>query len=97
MKIFKFDWNPIKNEILKKERNISFEKIIYHLNQGDLWKISDHPNQQKYPEQKIYYIIIDNYIFIVPFVEQKDRIFLKTIIPSRKATKKYFKEIKDKK
>ncbi len=93
----KFDWNPIKNKFLKKERNISFENVLFHLNQGDLWKISDHPNQQKYPGQKIFYVLIDNYIFMVPFVEKDGGVFLKTIIPSRKATKYYFKEIKEKK
>ena len=85
----KFDWNPEKNERLKKNRNISFEQVIFHLSQGDIWKVADHPDQKNYPGQKIYFVIIEDYIFIVPHVVQKETIFLKTIIPSRKATKAY--------
>ena len=82
-----------KNKWLKKERGISFERIIFHLFQGDfLWKIADHPDQERYPGQKIYFVILENYICMVPYVKEKDRIFLKTIIPSRKATRDYEKE-----
>ena len=88
----KYDWNPDKNEWLKKERNISFEQIIFHLSQGDLWKISNHPDQANYPGQKLYFVIVNDYIFIVPFIMEKESIFLKTIIPSRKATKLYKEE-----
>ena len=89
----RYEWNSEKNELLKKLRNISFEKIIFHLSQGDIWKISDHPDQKKYPDQKIYFVIIDDYIYLVPYIEKEDIIFLKTIIPSRKATKNYKQEI----
>lgn len=85
----KFDWNPEKNEWLKKNRNISFEQVIFHLSRGDVWKVADHPDQEKYPDQKIYFVIIDNYVFMVPHTIQRDTIFLKTIIPTRKATKAY--------
>ncbi len=88
----KFDWNPKKNEWLKKTGNISFEQVIFHLSQGDVWKITDHPDQKKYPGQKIYFILVEEYIYMIPYVIQKDCIFLKTIIPSRKATKVYQKE-----
>ena len=88
----KFEWNPKKNEKLKKERNISFERILFHLLEGDLWKIADHSNQQDYPGQKIYFVIVDGYIYLVPFVTDDEHIFLKTIIPSRKATKDYKQE-----
>jgi uncharacterized DUF497 family protein len=88
----KYEWNSDKNEELKKERNLSFEKIIYHLSRGDVWKTADHPDQAKYPGQKLYFIIIDAYIYIVPHVISKEHIFLKTIIPSRKATKLYKEE-----
>ena len=88
----KYEWNPDKNEWLKKERNISFEKVIYHLARGDIWNTANHPDQGKYPGQKIYFVIIEGYIYIVPYVIEKDYIFLKTIIPSRKATKVYQKE-----
>ena len=88
----KFEWDPEKNERLKRERNISFEKIIFHLSQVDVWKIADHPDQENYPGQKIYFVIVENYIYLVPHVVEKDYIFLKTIIPSRKATKMYQNE-----
>ncbi len=88
----KFEWNPDKNEKLKKERNISFEQILFHLLEGDLWKIADHPNQKEYPGQKIYFVIVDGYIYLVPFVADDEYIFLKTIIPSRKATRDYKQE-----
>lgn len=90
--IMKYDWNPGKNERLKKERNISFEKIVFHLSQGDVWKTSDHPDQKKYSGQKIYFVIVEDYIYLVPHIIEKEYIFLKTIIPSRKATKDYHKE-----
>ncbi|MBT8045558.1 MAG: DUF4258 domain-containing protein [Pontiella sp.] len=88
----KFEWNSDKNEKLKKERNISFEQIIFHLSEGDLWKIADHPNEGDYPGQKIYFVIVDGYIYLVPFIIDDDYIFLKTIIPSRKATTDYIQE-----
>ena len=88
----KFEWNPDKNEQLKKERNISFEQILFHLSEGDLWKVADHPNQEDYPSQRIYFVIVDGYIYLVPFVIDDEYTFLKTIIPSRKATKDYRQE-----
>lgn len=91
----KFEWNPEKNEWLIENRNISFEQIIFHLGQGDIWMTADHPDQEKYPEQRIYFVIMENYIYLVPHVIEVDYIFLKTIIPSRKATKDYLKEKKE--
>jgi len=88
-----FEWDAEKNEWLKKERGISFEQIIFHLSQGDLWKVADHPNPEEYPQQKIYFVIVENYIYLVPHVKEKDQIFLKTIIPSRKATRDYEREV----
>ena len=93
--IMKYEWNPDKNEWLKKERSISFERVIYHLAQGDIWNTADHPDQKRYPGQKVYFVIIEGYIYIVPYVIEKEYIFLKTIIPSRKATKIYQKEQED--
>lgn len=88
----RYEWNPKKNEQLKRERNISFEEIVFHLSQGDIWKIADHPNQKDYPGQKIYFVIVDGYIYLVPHVAEEEYVFLKTIIPSRKATKDYQKD-----
>lgn len=88
----KYEWNAEKNEWLKKERKISFEEVIFHLSQGDIWKVADHPDNKKYPGQEIYFVIIDDYIYLVPHIVSEDNIFLKTIIPSRKATKDYQRE-----
>ena len=91
----KYEWSPGENEPLKKERDISFEQIIFHLSEGDLWKTADHPNQEDYPGQRIYFVIVDGYIYLIPFVVEDEYIFLKTIIPSRKATKDYRQETGD--
>ncbi len=85
----KYEWNSNKNEWLKINRHISFEQIIFHLGRGDVWRISAHPNPEKYPGQKLYFVIVDGYIYIVPYIVEQDYIFLKTIIPSRKATRDY--------
>ncbi|MDD5093071.1 MAG: BrnT family toxin [Dehalococcoidia bacterium] len=88
----RYEWDPQKNERLKEERGISFEKIVFHLSQGDVWKIADHPDQENYPEQKIYFVIVEGYVYLVPHVVERDYIFLKTIIPSRKTTREYKKD-----
>jgi len=82
-------WDPAKNERLKKERDVSFEDVLFHIETGDVLDIFDHPNQECYPGQKIYTIAIEEYVYLVPFVESEEEVFLKTIIPSRKATKQY--------
>lgn len=87
-----YDWSPQKNEILKQERNISFEDIVFHIENGDEVDVFDHPNQKRYPNQKILVVLVDEYAYLVPYVESEAAIFLKTIIPSRKATKKYIGE-----
>ncbi len=82
-------WNNEKNEELKSERGISFEDVIYYVEHGKLLAIVEHHNPGKYPNQRIYIIEIENYAYLVPFIESDEEIFLKTIIPSRKATKIY--------
>jgi len=84
-----FDWNNGKNELLKKERNISFEEVILAIEKNRLLAVLEHPNKKKYPSQQIYIVEIDNYAYVVTFVETEGTIFLKTIIPSRKMTKIY--------
>jgi uncharacterized DUF497 family protein len=84
-----FDWNNEKNERLKKERDISFEQVELAIASGDLIDRVKHPNQAKYPNQKVFLVKIENYIYSVPYVEDEESIFLKTIIPNGKATKKY--------
>ncbi len=84
-----FDWDEAKNDILKKERNISFEIIIIQIVVGKLLDVLEHPKQKKYKNQKLFVVEYEGYVYLVPFVEDEEKIFLKTIIPSRKATKKY--------
>jgi len=86
-----FSWNDDKNEKLKRERNISFEQVVWHIEQGYLLDVIEHSNQAKYPGQRIFVVNIENYAHLVPFVESENEVFLKTIIPSRKATKKYLR------
>ncbi|MCK4505677.1 MAG: BrnT family toxin [Candidatus Aegiribacteria sp.] len=86
-----FDWNDEKNELLKKERGVSFEEIVYHITHGGLLNTIEHPNQKKYSEQRIFIVNVEGYACIVPFVETETRIFLKTIIPSRKMTGLYLR------
>lgn len=81
-----FTWNPEKNSLLKQERGISFEDVVFHIMAGDILDTVDHPNQAKYPGLKIHVVEIEAYVYLVPFVESEIEVFLKTIIPSRKAT-----------
>ncbi len=84
-----YNWNREKNEILKIERGISFEEIVFHIGKGDELDIYPHPNFSRYPNQMISVVMVKDYVYLVPYVEAEDEFFLKTIIPSRKATKKY--------
>ena len=86
-----FSWNNEKNQLLKSERNISFEEVVFHIEKQHVLDIVQHPNQERYKGQKIFIVNIDNYAYLVPFVESEREIFLKTIIPSRKATKQYLR------
>ena len=90
-----FDWSLQKNEKLKAERGISFEDVIISIQQNGLLDILEHSQKNKFPNQRIFVVNIDDYAFLVPFVEDEDIIFLKTIIPSRKMTKKYLGEKSD--
>ena len=86
------NWNNDKNAKLKKERNISFEDIVYYIEHGQLLAIITHPNKEKFKHQKMYVVNVNDYVHLVPYVESEKEIFLKTIIPSRKATKKFLEE-----
>ena len=85
------EWDKNKNNKIKQERGISFEDALYCISNEFLLDTIPHPNKDKYPHQKIFVINMDNYVYLVPFVETDDTIFLKTIIPSRKATKIYLR------
>jgi len=87
-----FRWDPQKNEALKADRRVSFELVVVAIGSGGLLDILAHPNQARYPRQRILVVAVDNYACLVPFVEDEDHFFLKTIIPSRKATRDYLQE-----
>ncbi len=87
--MIQYDWNNEKNTILKAERGLSFEQVVLHIEKGDILDILQHPNKEKYPNQKIIVLRIIDYIYVVPFVEKDNIRFLKTIIPNRKLNKKY--------
>lgn len=84
-----FDWNEKKNQFLKKTRNIGFEDVLVALKEDRLLTVIKHPNTKRYPNQEILIVDINSYAYLVPFAEDKEKIFLKTIFPSRKYTKKF--------
>jgi uncharacterized DUF497 family protein len=84
-----YDWNAQKNQLLVEERGISFERIVFEISMGNELDVVMHPNQNKYPGQMISVVQVDDYVYLVPFVETESEIFLKTIIPSRKATRQH--------
>jgi hypothetical protein len=84
-----YDWDKLKNVALKAERNVCFEDIVATINEGNVLDVIQHQNPDKYPGQKIYVVKIDNYIYLVPFIEDENKYFLKTIYASRKMTKQY--------
>jgi len=84
-----FDWDQKKNAELKRERDTGFEEALVAIEEGNILDIVEHPNKKRYPNQKIFVIKINNYAYLVPFAEDDEKLFLKTIIPSRKATKQY--------
>ena len=90
-----FRWPPDKNGLLKQERGVSFEDITVAVEAGGLLEIVPHQNPTKYPRQKIMVVAVAGYAFLVPFVEEEDHFFLKTIIPSRKATREFIAKESD--
>ena len=90
-----FLWDPEKNEWLKRERGISFDQVVLHIEQGDLLDILEHPNPQMYPGQRILIVRLEEYVYLVPCLEMEDGVVLKTIIPSRKLTKQYSRKRSD--
>jgi len=87
-----FRWNHVKNEMLKIERSISFEEIVLAIEAGGLLDELCHPNSDKYPNQSVLVVALDEYAYLVPYVEEAEYYFLKTIIPSRKATRNYLQK-----
>ena len=87
-----FRWSPEKNEQLQLDRGISFENMVVAIESGGLLDILAHPNLAKYPNQKVLVVASDGYAYLVPFVEEDDHFFLKTVIPSRKATRDHLNQ-----
>lgn len=87
-----FRWNHDKNETLKIERSISFEEIVLAIEADGLLDELRHPNTDKYPNQFVLVVALDDYVYLVPYVEEEEYYFLKTIIPSRKATRDYLQK-----
>jgi len=90
------NWNKDKNTWLKKYRQIGFEDVLYYMDNDFIIDDIEHPNKERYPNQRIFVLDIEKYIYLVPYVESSEEIFLKTIIPSRKATRDYLGEKYDK-
>ena len=86
-----FDWNDEKNEFLKSTRGVSFEEVVFHIQNGDVLDVLKHPSVDRYPKQNIIVLNIEGYVYLVPYVKERGVRFLKTIIPSRKATKEYLR------
>jgi hypothetical protein len=89
-----FDWNDDKNDLLKETRNICFEEIVLSIANGYLLDVIEHHNKEKYPGQKMLIVEVRNYAYLVPFIEDAQKYFLKTIYPSREATDKYLSKEK---
>lgn len=87
-----FCWSAEKNELLKLSRGVSFESIVVAVESDGLMDIVQHPNAAKYPNQRVLVVSFDGYVFLVPYVEEADYFFLKTVIPSRKATRDYLQQ-----
>jgi uncharacterized DUF497 family protein len=86
-----FRWNHNKNERLKNHRGISFEQIVLAIEADGLLDVLQHSNREKYPNQRVLVVAVEQYVYLVPFVEEAAYYFLKTVIPSRKATREYLK------
>jgi len=84
-----YDWSEEKNTLLKETRDISFEEIVFAISNDKLLEVIENSNKDKYPNQKMFIVEIRDYAYIVPFIEDTEKYFLKTIYPSREATKKY--------
>ena len=90
-----FSWSPEKNAQLIEQRGVSFEEVVFHIERGDVLDLMEHPNPSRYPGQRLFIVNIDGYAYLVPFVEDEDTVFLKTIIPSRKATRDFISKESD--
>ncbi len=86
-----FDWSNEKGEMLERTRGVSFEDVVVCIQNGEVLDVIRHPNRDRYPGQNIIALNVDGYVWLIPYVKQKGVRFLKTIIPSRKATREYLR------
>lgn len=84
-----YDWNEQKNQLFREERGVSFEEVVLALESNQRLATIQHPNQDRYPNQQTFVVVIERYVYLAPFIEDEVKVFLKTIIPSRKATREY--------
>ena len=84
-----FVWSPEKNAQLMVDRNLCFEAVVVAIEAGELLDVLEHPNQRRYPGQRVLVVRLQGYVHLVPYVEDAEHLFLKTIIPSRKAHRQY--------
>ena len=91
MNVETIEWNEEKNQSLIEIRGVSFDLIAQLIREGDILDVYDHPNQERYPGQQMLVVRIDDYAYLIPFVEQNGHVFLKTILHSRKATRKHLR------
>ena len=88
-------WNAEKNQALQSERGVSFEEVLACVENGGLLATLEHPNTGRYGNQKLWVVRMRTYAYLVPFVETDSEVFLKTIIPSRKANKQFLQGTDD--
>lgn len=86
-----FDWNDEKNDFLQSTRGLSFEEVVFHIRNGGVLDVIKHPNPARHPSQNIIVLNMEGYVYLVPYTKERGVRFLKTIIPSRKATEEYLK------
>ena len=91
--MIEYEYCAEKNNKLKEERGISFDEIVYYINSGHLLDVIKHPNKDKYTSQQFYVVDVDCYVYIVPFVQHGEKVFLKTIFPSRKHANHYLEQL----
>ena len=85
------EWNLEKDEWIKQKRGIGFNDVIKAIQEGGLLDLRDHPNQIEYSGQMEFVVLIGDYVYVVPFVEDDEKLFLKTVFPSRKERKRYLR------
>ena len=84
-----FDWDDLKNETLQRVRGVCLEDVLVCIRNGGVIDVIRHPDRDRYPSQSIIVLNMEGYVWLVPYVKSRGVRFLKTIIPSRKATREY--------